>query len=177
MTLRVGVFIAALMVGAGACSSTDGADNAVAEEIVEQVIEEENENISDVESEDDSISFTVEDEEGAESEVQIGTGSEVPDGFPAPVPPGGDVQQSVVSSGSQGAWNLVVSYSADRFEELVETYESWLNAEGYQAQKLEQPGPPRSVSLIGQGDQPPGASIVIIEGTEGDLILNVIVPN
>lgn len=176
MALRVGIFIAVLMVGAGACSSTDVSDDEVTEEIVEQVIEEQNDNISDVEIEDDSISFTVEDEEGGESEVQIGTGADVPDDFPAPVPPGGEVQQSVVSSGSQGAWNLVVNYPVDRFDELVETYENWMNAEGYQVQKMEQSGSPRSVTLIGQGDQPPGASIVIIEGTAGDLILNVIVP-
>lgn len=177
MTLRGGALLAVLLIGAGACSSSgDVAADEIPEEVLEEIVEA-NPDITDVEVDDDSISFTVEDEDGGEAEVQIGTGADIPEGFPAPVPSGGEVQQSVVSSGSQGAWNLIIIYPADRFDELAETYESWMNSEGYEVQKIEQSGQQRSVTLIGQGDQPPGASVAIIENGEGDVIVNLIVPS
>jgi len=177
MTLRSGALLAVFVIGAGACSSADVAQEEVAEEIIEDIIEDQNADVSDVTVDEDSISFTIEDEDGGEAEVQIGTGADIPEGFPAPVPSGGEVQQSVVSSGSQGAWNLIIVYPVDRFEELAETYEAWMNSEGYEVQKIEQSGQQRSVTLIGQGDQPPGASVAIIEGGDGDVIVNLIVPS
>lgn len=181
VTPRIGAMLAVLLL-AGACSSTSSSDvadpnEATPEDPVEEEIAEGEPGVTDVTVEDDSISFTVEGENGDEAEVQIGTGTDVPEGFPAPVPDGGEVQQSVVSSGSQGAWNLIVTYPIDRFDELAETYESWMATEGYETQKMEQSGSPRSVTLIGQGGDPPGVSVAIIEGSEGDVIVNLIVPN
>jgi hypothetical protein len=80
---------------------------------------------------DDEMVITVEGDDGGT--MTIG-GGEIPDELQIPVPPGGDVQTSIVSDSE-----ILVSivYDGDSYDELVEFYDSQLDAASDAVEKTE----------------------------------------
>jgi len=76
-------------------------------------------------SNDGSVAIQVEGEDGS---MVIG-GGDVPDGFPIPIPDGGQVISSFTGSSDSGSGSTVVmQYPAGSYDDLVSTFESWINA-------------------------------------------------
>lgn len=157
------VLVTALLLAVAGCSS---ASDEIAERIAEQ-----GEGVSNVDIEDDSVSFDVETDEGSAS-VDIGSG-DIPDDFPAPIPSGGEVTFSMITEGGGSSGSTVaLTYPDDRFDELVSTWEGWLESEGYEVSKSEATsGGRRSVILTGnrESGDPSGVAMTVAEDGSGSV--------
>jgi hypothetical protein len=117
------VVIVALALVAASCGS---AEDKVAEQIAEGLIEaSSDENVDvDISGEGDDMTVNLETDEGS---LSLGSGAEMPDGLEIPVPDGGDV----TASGSQeDAVFAMLSYDLDRYDEIVAFFEDWISGTG-----------------------------------------------
>ena len=119
----VALAAAALLFVAG-CGGSDPAEEAANQ--LEQAIEAAGDGSVAVDIGDDgSVAIQVEGEDGS---MVIG-GGDVPDGFPIPVPDGGQVISSFTGSSDSGSGSSVVmQYPAGSYDDLVSTFEAWINA-------------------------------------------------
>lgn len=162
----IAALLTALLLVVAGCG---GAAEEVAERIADQ-----GEGISNVDVEDDSVSFDVETDDGSAS-VDIGTG-DLPDDFPIPIPSGGVVSFSMVAEGTESGALVGLTYPEDRFDELVATWEAWLDAEGFEKAKTESgSGDSRAVILAGNRDSgsPTGVGISVIADGAGNVQVSI----
>lgn len=130
-----GVLVLALVVTA--CGAV--AERATGE-IVEQAIENQGSGNVDVEIDQNDGGIQVTDDTG---EMSLGSGAEVPADFPLPVPDGGEVLFSMDNTDGTA---VTVQYDADRFDELVATYDDFFAGQSeVQRSEISQP---RQVSWI-----------------------------
>ncbi|MEN8235517.1 MAG: hypothetical protein ABFR89_11435 [Actinomycetota bacterium] len=124
-TTAFAVLMVVLAMLAAACGG--GSSDEVAEQLTEKLLESSGDGSVDVDiSEDgDDVTVNIETEDG--ESISLGTGADLPEGLEIPVPDGGDV----MASGSQaGAVFVSITYERDRYDELVEFYESWTGGSG-----------------------------------------------
>ncbi len=128
---------ASLLVLASCASVTENLTENIAEEAIERALESESDgNVEidldlDGDSGDGGFSVTVEGEDGTES-LDMGSNASVPDELIVPVPSDGKVAMSMSDENEGHPFiSTIVIFNEDRFEELVDFYENWLDDEGY----------------------------------------------
>lgn len=80
---------------------------------------------------DDEMTITVEGEDGG---TMTFGGGEIPEGLQIPVPPGGEVQSSIVSNDEM---LVSIAYPGDSYDEIVTFYDGQLDADSDAVEKTE----------------------------------------
>jgi hypothetical protein len=188
--LRRIAMVGAAAVLVAACGGGDPAEE-LADQLAEQAIEEAGDDATvDLDIGDGSVDIDVDDENGdgsvsvdtdndgsvaievegedGDGVVIIGGGS-VPEGFPIPVPDGGEILSSISTSGEEGGGSsVVVQYPVGSFDELVATFETWMDGQGVDAAKTEMSTDEgKTVQLYASGEDDLGLVITVTDtGTE-----------
>jgi hypothetical protein len=156
--LLVLVMVSAVVLAACGGDS-EGFEEQIADQILEDVANDEGFGDVEVDVGDEGVSMTIVDDEG-QGEIVLG-GGDLPDGFPFPVPDDYEVMTSASFEDSSGT-TYVVSMRAPEgdFDQIAALYESFLEAEGFEVDKT---------SMQGEGDQ----RFVFMSGQRADAYADV----
>lgn len=150
------VVLSAAILTFTACGSTGGSDDAaeaVAEQVVDEILEEAadgeiavNTDDGDItltdedgsvvmETDDDEMTMTVENDEGG---FEATLGGELPDGFPFPLPSEFEVRSSMEIDDADGtSFSAVIVVAAEEYDSVKAMYQTWLEGEGFEVDAFE----------------------------------------
>ncbi len=151
--------VLAIVALAGTATACGAVAERATEEIMEQAIENQGSGNVDVELDEEDGGIQVTDDTG---EVAIGSGAELPADFALPVPSGGEVLFSMDNTDGTA---VTVQYEADRFDELVATYDDFFAGQSdVQRSEISEP---RNVSWITSN-----GLVSVSDAGDGNVLLN-----